>query len=53
MDIFSLLGSDTIYNNYQEKSPTTVLERMINDILNKGRLKSVVDADAAEISVLQ
>jgi len=53
VDVFSLLGSDTIYNNYQEKSPTTVLERMIHDISKKGRLKNVVDAEAARISVLQ
>ena len=53
VDVFSLLGSDTIYNNYQESSPTTVLVRMINDISKKGRLKNVVDAEAAKISVLQ
>jgi hypothetical protein len=52
VDVFSLLGSDTIYN-YQEKSPTTVLERMIHDISKKGRLKNVVNAEAARISVLQ
>ena len=53
VDIFSLLGSDTIYNNYQETSPTTVLERMISDISKKGKLKNVVDPVAAEMTVLQ
>ena len=53
VDVFSLLGSNTIYNNYQEKSPTTVLKRMIDDISHKGILKNVVDVEASQISVLK
>ena len=54
LDIASLLGSTTIYNGYQEKSPSTVLERMYDDILNKKfRFKQISDIEAAHKALLQ
>ena len=54
LDIASLLGSTTIYNGYQEKSPSTVLERMYDDISNKKfRFKQISDIESAHKALLQ
>ena len=54
LDIASLLGSTTIYNGYQETSPSTVLERMYHDISNKKfRFKHISNKETAHKALLQ
>lgn len=54
LDVASLLGSTTIYNGYQEKSPSTVLERIYDDILNtRFRFKHISDIETAHKALLQ
>ena len=54
LDIASLIGSTTIYNGYQEKFPSTVLERMYDDISNKRfRFKYISDIETAHKALLQ
>ena len=54
LDVATLIGSTTIYNGYQEKSPSTVLERIYDDITNKKfRFKYISDIEAAHKALLQ
>jgi hypothetical protein len=54
VDVSTLLSSTKIYNGFQEKDHSTILQRMYHDISStKGKFKNVVDKIDAQRSLLQ
>jgi hypothetical protein len=54
LDVSSLLSSTKIYNSFQEKDPSTILQRMYDDISSKkGKFKNVIDEIDAQKALLQ
>jgi hypothetical protein len=54
LDVSSLLSSTKIYNGFQEKDHSTILQRMYDDISSKkGKFKNVIDVIDAQRALLQ